>query len=49
MNRAEIAYGLLKEKGEVRMGDLPQGGEAEFIHWKERICRGEKTRFGRWV
>lgn len=26
MNRAQIAYQMLKEKGTVRMGDLPQGG-----------------------
>lgn len=26
MNRAQAAYAMLKEKGTVRMGDLPQGG-----------------------
>ena len=26
MNRAQMAYALMKEKGTVRMGDLPQGG-----------------------
>lgn len=26
MNRAELAYALLKEKGTVRMGDLPRAG-----------------------
>lgn len=26
MNRAQLAYQMLKEKGTVRMGDIPQGG-----------------------
>lgn len=26
MNRAQLAYTMLKEKGTVRMGDIPQGG-----------------------
>lgn len=26
MNRAQLAYQMLKEKGTVRMGDLPDGG-----------------------
>lgn len=26
MNRAQMAYQMLKERGTVRMGDLPQGG-----------------------
>lgn len=26
MNRAQLAYQMLKERGTVRMGDIPQGG-----------------------
>jgi len=42
MNRAQIAYSLLKERGEVRMGDLPQGGKLNSYTGRNAFAEAKK-------
>ena len=41
MNRAQAAYAMLKEKGTVRMGDVPREGSLNFYTYRNAIAEAK--------